>query len=351
MHVKEIEIFGGPYERGLQYGKSCKSEIDTCISNYQKYIFHDTGMDWDTACKIATTYKEKIKAFNSKYIEEIRGIAHGSARKFEEILAINCRSEIRAMTGYIPADCTSVAVLPSASADNHTYTGQNWDNQTMQRDCMVIVKIHQDDAPTVMLFTEAGFVGGKGINSEGVGLLLNALFIGYEKDAVPLHIKMRAALDSWNISEAYSNAAKGPTGTGGNLMLGCDGAAISEELTLHEVDGILPVNGIITHTNHILSPRLQHINDNFRSNGSSFLRLCRIDEIMRNNKNIDKEYIYKAFSDHVGYPLGLCTHSIDSEPAWKQYSTNYTVVFDHTEKSAYFCAGNPCEGSFKRYTF
>ena len=90
-------------------------------------------------------------------------------------------------------------------------------------------------------------------------------------------------------------------------MLGCDGAAISEELTLHEVDGILPVNGIITHTNHILSPRLQHIPDYFRTNGSSFLRLCRADELLKGKKNIDQSYIRSVFSDHAGSPLGLQT--------------------------------------------
>lgn len=216
---------------------------------------------------------------------------------------------------------------------------------------MVVLKIHQENEPTVMLFTEAGFIGGKGINSTGVSLLLNALFVGYEKDAVPLHIKMRAALDGTNISQAYSNAANGPTGTGGNLMLGCDGAAISEELTLHEVDGILPINGIITHTNHILSPRLQHIPDYFRTNGSSFLRLCRADELLKGKKNIDQSYIRSVFSDHAGYPLGLCTHPIADQPDWMQYSTNYTVIFDNTEKKAYFCAGNPCEGEFKELGF
>lgn len=38
MRVMEIEISGSPYERGLQYGKSCKGLIDVCISNYQQYI-------------------------------------------------------------------------------------------------------------------------------------------------------------------------------------------------------------------------------------------------------------------------------------------------------------------------
>ena len=95
MRVMEIEISGSPYERGLQYGKSCKGLIDVCISNYQQYIYHDTGMDWNVACRLATVYKKQIEDFNPKYIMEMQGIADGAGRRFEEILAINCRSELR----------------------------------------------------------------------------------------------------------------------------------------------------------------------------------------------------------------------------------------------------------------
>lgn len=75
MRVMEIEISGSPYERGLQYGKSCKGLIDVCISNYQQYIYHDTGMDWNVACRLATVYKKQIEDFNPKYIMEMQGIA------------------------------------------------------------------------------------------------------------------------------------------------------------------------------------------------------------------------------------------------------------------------------------
>ncbi len=118
--------------------------------------------------------------------------------------------------------------------------------------------------------------------------------------------KMRAALDGTNISQAYFlNAANGPTGTGGNLMLGCDGAAISEELTLHEVDGILPINGIITHTNHILSPRLQHIPDYFRTKWEApSWRLCRADELLKGKKNIDQSIYAASFQITLVTRLG-----------------------------------------------
>jgi len=351
MKVKKISISGDPRECGQQYGSQCKELIHICIENYKKFIFNDTRMNWEMACKAAMRYEKSIMGFRPEYIEEMKGIAEGAQVEYAEIMAINCRSELRAMSDAIPLECTTMAVMPSVSADGHTYTGQNWDNNFIQRECMVIVQIHETGKPTVMLFTEAGFIGGKGINDSGVSLLLNALFVGYEFEGIPLHIKMRGALDSTNISDAYSVAAQGMTGAGGNLMLGTDGAAISEELTLHEVDGILPTGGIITHTNHILSPRLQSIPDQFRTNGSSFLRLARADELLRSQTRITKEYLFELFRDQVGYPHGICTHAIGNVAPEKQYSTNYSVLFDNTDKIAYYCAGYPDEGEYEKYSF
>lgn len=350
MNVREIEMRGSPYECGLAHGKNAADLIKICIANYADYIRNDNGMSWNEAQRTAKScYEEKIRAFQPELLEEMHGIADGAAVGYEEILAINCRSELRAMAGDPPAECTTVAVLGTRSADGHTYTGQNWDNNTAQRECMVILKIYQNGKPEVMLFTEAGFVGGKGLNGEGIGLLLNALFVGSETDAIPLHIKMRAALNCGNISDAYSAAARENTGSGGNLMLGSDGAVICEELTLHEVDGLLPANGVLAHTNHILSPRMQHIPDRYRVNGSSFLRLERAQELLRVSAAPDKAYMYRILGDKVGYPHSIATYALEEVEYKKQYSTNYSIVFDHTERAAYFCAGYPDPENYKRY--
>jgi len=349
MEARVIEISGKPYDRGVQYGKQAKDLIDICISNYSRYIAIDSGMDWAMARRVATGYKKRIEAFRPDYIDEMKGIADGAGCEFEDILALNCRSELRAMSGYVPAECTAFGVLPLRSADGHTYTGQNWDNQTLQRKCMVIVKIRRDDGPDVMLFTEAGFIGGKGMNGNGVSLMLNALFVGYEKEALPLHIKMRAAVECGDISSAFSALATGATGVGANLLLGTEGMAVSLELLPHDNDAILPTDGIVVHTNHILSPRFAGVKDNYRNDGSTFLRFARADCLLRSKDKVSKDDIIAMLSDHSGYPFGICTHVVESDPEDMQYSTNYSVIVDNTEKVAYYCCGNPCEGEFKAY--
>ena len=64
-----------------------------------------------------------VEAFDERYVDEMRGIAKGAGVGFEDILAINVRTEVmfsakaRAARDLrrSPRECTTVAVLPSAT--------------------------------------------------------------------------------------------------------------------------------------------------------------------------------------------------------------------------------------------
>ena len=224
-------------------------------------VANATGMTWQQAGDEAMHFAPAIDKFRPDYLEEMKGIAEGAGVSFADILAINCRSELFAMKMDKPSElepeCTAFAIMPSASKNGHVLAGQTWDFMYPLRDCMVIVHIAQEDKPDILLFTEAGFIGGKGMNSCGVSLTLNAMQAGHDWHGIPLHIKMRAALDSTYVAEAYGNAASGITAVGGNLILTSgDGVALSLEITPKGVDAILPENGMILHTNHMLSGML-----------------------------------------------------------------------------------------------
>lgn len=349
--VTEVFLRGNSYERGLCYGQSAKEAIERCIDHYAEYIRKSTGMDWETACEKAKLFEQAIQDFRPEYLEEMKGIAEGAGVPYEHILAINCRSELYAMKQESKQECTAFAIMPSSSRDGHVLAGQNWDNCYGQRDCMVVVHMYQEDKPDVLLFTEAGFIGGKGMNSRGLSLTLNALETNFDEKGVPLHIKMRAALDSEHIARAYESVAGSPCAVGANLIITSgDGVALSAELTPDGVDAILPEDGVIAHTNHILSPMLQQRSpDNWRAWGTTFVRLCRLRELLRDRNDIDKEYMFKVMRDHGGYPYSICYHPEEQDPSIETMAGNYSLVMDTTEKKAYFCAGQPCEGEFKEY--
>ena len=47
----------------------------------------------------------------------------------------------------------------------------------------------------MVIFTEAGIIGGKGVNSAGLGVTLNATSTGKGRVGVPLHLLYRAILN------------------------------------------------------------------------------------------------------------------------------------------------------------
>ena len=52
--------------------------------------------------------------------------------------------------------CTGVVALPSATRDGRLIHAQNWDWKAECAETAVVLKIHRDDGPDILTFTEAG---------------------------------------------------------------------------------------------------------------------------------------------------------------------------------------------------
>jgi len=125
-----------------------------------------------------------------------------------------------------------------------------------------------------------------------------------------------------------------------------DGLALGVELTPDDFDVILPNQGIITHTNHILSSRLK-IKDNNRLTGSTFVRLCSINELIYHQPKINLSFLKQLLQDHRGYPNSICVHSDDTQPKMKQIATNQAIIMNLSDQIIYYTYGNPCENEFE----
>jgi hypothetical protein len=110
-------------------------------------MFASCGIDWTTAQQRAAEFRDIIEGCGGGIIEEIEGLAAGSGLKVNEILALNCRTEMppsafgmeyahsdvakarnAAMGLFDIGECTSVAVAARAAptvtrASRRTGTG------------------------------------------------------------------------------------------------------------------------------------------------------------------------------------------------------------------------------------
>ena len=115
--------------------------------------------------------QDAISALDPSFLDEMRGIAQGAGVRFEDILALNCRTEIlpaeflgvpatqeenksspridsrplsaaqrQAASVFGEGECTALALKPSASAEGNTWLAQNWDWIGTQRQALVLLK-------------------------------------------------------------------------------------------------------------------------------------------------------------------------------------------------------------------
>lgn len=362
MNFPYIEIEGTSYEIGFQHGQHFREQILRSIACYEQMFMDYSDLSWDRSKVLSRRFIPVIQEYNQDYLDEIRGVAEGSGLDFEDILALNCRSEL-VFVGKefdkVEGGCTSIGVSADVGANGNAYLAHNWDWKTSQRSSMVMMKIRQKNGkPTIFMVTEAGIIGKTGFNSAGVCLYLNALSTNQASAGLPLHIAMRGTLDCETLAEAIQAATKMPLGCCANFMIGHkNGECIDLEIENDDFDVLYPKEGIVVHTNHFISPRLPLAprKDTTKYKlPDSFVRLGRADKLMRkklqqSKSGITEKDIMEVLSDHVEYPSSICRHDDVKVAPGLRLGTVFSMVANLTTGQIYFCKGNSCETEYEIY--
>lgn len=226
-----------PRERGRQYGEAAREQIAASVAFYAESIAHKTGLAWSDVLGRAAVWVPIMEGYLPEIVPELRGIADGSGRTFEEIVALNSRGELTRGNPFEAKDddegCTSFAVLPQANALGHTWAGQNWDLWDGVADTLVVLRIAQPGKPTIICHVEAGQVGRHGANSAGIALNANGLGAGFGGGpGVPGALVRRKVLESWDFHDALKAVFDARQSLSSNLLLTHrDGFAIDVETT------------------------------------------------------------------------------------------------------------------------
>lgn len=335
-----IEISGTPTERGTQYGKEAKEKIHKNIRFYSA-LFETYGIDWPKAQKIAKSFEQSINQYLPWATEEMRAIAEAAEVSYEDILAINCRSEVLFAQ---PDGCSAFGVIPELTEDGHTYLGQTWDWLASAREAAVILKIHSPTEPDALICAEAGIIGGKGLNAHGIGVCLNALSVGHGVIGVPLHIIYRKILGQDTVSNALDQVAKPNRAGSGCFVIGsASGFLMSVEFTPENFDVLMPTDRPLCHTNHYLSPILRAADTFKRDLTDTFVRLNRLQRLCNAfNGRYTIERIFTYLSDHANCPDSVCSHEDPADPKGKRLCTVYAMAMDLNSRTLWITDNNPC---------
>ena len=349
MKMKEVTIQGTPYERGYAHGQQCREEIGVSIRVYGALFQELQGISWEKARKLSEFYLEKTREFAPEYVEEMQGIADGAKIDLPDIAALNARTEIMFAQLKDAQECTTLSLMPPATADGRVIAAQNWDFYRQLRDSLVIVHVHQEDKPNFVMVSEAGMIGGIGMNDRGIGVLLNALTTDTSCQGIPLRTRMRAMLDAGTLGKAYAQGSHNPTSVGHLVATHKDGVAIAFEMDSKTAETLLPEDGVWLHTNHYVGPRM-YLAHNSAPRASTYIRYQRIKALVKEaHGKIKCEDVMEMLRDHAGYPYALCTHENPEDSVKSQFVTNFSIIMDLTEGCFYLAPGNPCMSEFERF--
>lgn len=345
-----IDAHGTARERGRIHGASAKQRVALSVATYAR-LFAFCGIDWRDAQRRGADFRAAIDALGGGLLEEIEGIAEGSGRQVDEIMALNARTEILPPTypgephprwreldaanraGGVPdwGECTAIAVPRSASATGGTLLAQNWDWLGAQRGALVVLRVRQPDAPACITLTEAGMLAKIGLNEHGFGLCLNILRSSTdgERTATPVHPLLRALLACRNVDEAIGMARALSFGASSNaLCADTTGDAANLEFSPSGLQVVRGEGGALCHTNHFLSAAGESDLGVPATSLSSIPRLTRARALVENRGRIGVEELKRILRDESEGLLSICRHPDPSLPAEARIESVASVVME-----------------------
>ena len=345
-----------PRQRGLAYGESARTLIHRVLEVYRDIFHHITAETWQENVERGRPFFSQAENFAPDLVEEIRGIAEGCNRPVEDILLLNTRSEILYNPQVLSLECTSLAALPETTAGGEMLLAQNWDWYKAVLDCQVILKIAARENTTALItFAEAGHLAKIGMNSAGIGLVVNNLISDQPRIGVPWIFITRRVLESTHFAHALGYVLNTPRAHSINYLIGtAAGEAANLETSPVEDHILWPENGILAHSNHYLQPgvRFRDLNPLRTPYLSTYLRLRRVQKEMAGlNGKIDAQNLRRVLADHMDHPFSVCAHENPAVPQPLHVTTCLSVIMNLSKKKIQYCHGNPCQGDFYTLDF
>lgn len=355
-----IEISGPPYERGVQFGRACgdlirrypsvlrQIQADESRLRGQEIAPEDLG-DAELGRR-ARVFLPWFEEFAPEQIDEIRGVAVGAEVPFETALLVNVRAEVFGLGRHI-SGCTAIALGRRATADGGVLIGQNQDQHPLMQDLVVILRVIPHRGPRMLMATFGGLLGYGGINSDGIGYMMNALANGTWRMGMPHYPVKRTLLEQSDIDGCLQVFDRAKVGSCGNNLLVDRQRLADVELTPDGYSVIEPddrVGDFLAHTNHFHKYCSASEDRLLTSIPDSTNRCARAEALVQSRHgHLGLADLKAYFADHDGYPNSICRH-ITPESTGRMKSI-YSVIGEPDRGLLHVSVGNPCESEYATY--
>ena len=355
-----VRVAGTPSERGRQYGSQAADRVGRSVGIYRRIFDHYAGWDWATVTTHAREYLPVLEAIHPRYVAEMAGIAEGAGLAFDDILAINVRTEVMfaaVARRAAVAECTSFVALPEATSDGHTLIGENWDWKRHMTDTVVVVEAEQDAGPAYVTVVEAGLLAKAGMNAAGIGLVTNALISDRDRGepGLPYHVILRSILDAPNLPAALDAVTRHHRSSAANYLVASrEGMAVDIEAAPGDHSQVWlswPAPDTLVHTNHYTCETGLKDVMRWHTPDSPFRHRRATTLIEAARGRVDAASLQTVMRDHVNHPVGVCSHPDPALPELEQDMSVLGVLFDLQTATMWLADGQPCEHEFRRVEY
>jgi isopenicillin-N N-acyltransferase like protein len=336
-----------PFERGRDFGQAHADQIKRTLELYERLFETVAGKPIDSTAW-GTSALAAVRDWWSDGAQEIEGIAEGAGLEPAAVAVLNSRTEILAAARSVASECSAVVLL--GPTGQKPVAVQTWDWHEEFADSWLVWTIRHPDGRMVRTLTEYGVLGKIGVNSQGVGLLLNILH--HESDGppigVPIHVLARRILDDaadpLRAAELMGSARL--SASSALTVVATEGGektAFTVELNPRGPGYVLPEDGVLAHTNHFLSQPAAWGDRETTIGPDSFFRYEILTRRLHERQPVTASDLIDSMATHLGAGGALCCHASPNAAFGERYGTLATVVLDVEAGDIDVRAGGPCE--------
>ncbi len=328
-------LSGTAEDRGAAHGSKLRESIASTVAFYANLL----KMSDEDVLTTGRYFRKQTHSFHPPYCEEIDALADAAQQPPEWIYLLNARSELISH----PIECSTITFRDSS------LLGQNWDFARPLFEQVVLMQVTLENGHSFLTLTEPGIIGKIGLNSCGLGVCLNLLRLRRRCKGVPLHILLRAILESPDIDKAKEIVATTP-----GMRVGCITVADDHcHSFCIEYGGescwFLSAPGRISlHTNHYLGKHLTPENSANISSYERFKTLARLTMILHQQ---DINTMQRLLSDrsNSSWPVFMSWHSSPS-PGMGEVGTIATLIMELSQRVLHIRKGNDPANPFFSYS-
>ena len=345
--VPEIVVSGSFNDMGAKAGEKAKAVVRSYVAD-AKARLNASGPGWDRMVKSARVHVHHAQDYSPDYFDYLQGYAEGSGVPFADLYLLISEDE--------KGLCTDVAVNGLATADGSVLSAHTEDWRPADRARVMVLRARPKTGPSFLAATHAGLEWISGVNSAGLSVTGNSLYMNDARVGFPKMFMAPKILSSKTTSEAIAAATDPGRGSTYNFNI-ChsSGEIFSVEGSATDFAIIYGIDGYLVHTNHYLHPKMARFENVFGPVGSrttwaatsTIVRYDRALKLIRSQHGeVTSETMKSILRDHVDRPGSICRHPDPQSPPHDQSQTNYAVLLDPKGLRMELCLDNPCKGTF-----